>query len=110
MFVDEATIHVKAGDGGGGCVSFRREKFIPKGGPNGGDGGRGGDAYLVANSRLRTLLDFVRKPRYEAERGQGGMSRDCFGKAGEDLVLEVPCGTTLYKNGQVMADLVHSGE
>jgi GTP-binding protein len=110
MFIDKADITIKGGDGGAGSASFRREKYVPWGGPDGGDGGAGGDAYLVASVRLRTLLDFVRKPSYQAERGESGRGRNQYGKHGEDLVLEVPCGTSVYKNGELIADLVKPGD
>ncbi|MCB4756303.1 MAG: GTPase ObgE [Elusimicrobia bacterium] len=109
MFIDKARIIVRGGNGGDGSVSFRREKFVPHGGPDGGDGGRGGDVYLRADPRLRTLLDFVKKPSYEAERGEHGRGRKCFGKSGEDLTLSVPCGTAVYKEGRLVADLVLAG-
>ena len=92
-FIDEATIRVEAGDGGDGCVSFRREKFIPRGGPNGGDGGDGGSVYLVADNGLNTLVDFRTKRVYRAERGQNGMGKDRTGRSGQDLTIRVPVGT-----------------
>ena len=109
MFVDKAEIIVRGGDGGDGSVSFRREKFVPRGGPDGGDGGKGGDAYLRANPRLRTLLDFVKKPSYQAPRGDHGAGRKCSGRSGEDLVLDVPCGTAVIQGKNVIADLVEPG-
>jgi GTP-binding protein len=107
MFIDEAKIFVKAGDGGHGCVSFRREKFIPKGGPDGGDGGKGGDVVLEADRNLRTLLDFHYKQRYGAERGAHGRGKDQTGRDGHDTVVRVPAGTTIRdaESGQAMADL-----
>lgn len=111
-FVDSARIVVKAGDGGNGCVSFRREKYVPKGGPDGGDGGRGGHVYLLANSQLATLLDFRYKKNYEALRGVHGQGSKKAGKTGKDIVINVPCGT-LVKNsvsGEVICDLVEDGE
>ena len=96
MFVDEAQIHVKAGDGGAGCVSFRREKYIPKGGPDGGDGGRGGDVVFLADPNKDTLLDFAGKHHWKAQRGQGGMGKRMEGKSGEDLLITVPVGTLIY--------------
>jgi Obg family GTPase CgtA len=110
MFIDKADITIKGGDGGAGSASFRREKYVPWGGPDGGDGGAGGDAYLVASVRLRTLLDFVRKPSYQAERGESGRGRNQYGKHGEDLVLEVPCGTSVYKGPTLIADLLNPGD
>ncbi len=92
-FTDEAYIHVEGGAGGGGCVSFRREKFIPFGGPNGGDGGDGGSIYLVAAPEINTLVDFRYKRVFHAERGQKGMGSDCTGRSGADLLIKVPPGT-----------------
>ncbi len=92
-FVDEATIRVEAGDGGNGCVSFRREKYIPKGGPDGGDGGDGGSVWLVGDSGLNTLVDFRHQRRHRAERGQNGMGRQMTGRKGQDLFIPVPVGT-----------------
>ena len=92
-FVDETTIHVKAGNGGNGCLSFRRERYIPLGGPDGGDGGDGGDVYLVADENLNTLADFRHTHHFKAERGQDGMGKDRTGKKGEDKVIKVPIGT-----------------
>lgn len=98
-FVDEATILVVAGDGGNGCVSFRREKYIPKGGPDGGDGGDGGDVYLVADENLNTLIDYRFEKAFRAERGQNGQSRDCTGKRGKDITIKVPVGTRIIDQG-----------
>ena len=92
-FVDEATIKVEAGDGGNGCVSFRREKYIPKGGPDGGDGGDGGSVYLVGDEGLNTLVDFRHQRQHRAERGQNGMGRQMTGRKGESLYVRVPVGT-----------------
>lgn len=94
-FVDEASIDVIAGDGGNGCLSFRREKYIAKGGPDGGDGGRGGSVYLVGNEGLNTLADFRHSRRYQAERGKNGSGRQCTGASGNDLEVEVPLGTVV---------------
>lgn len=112
MFVDRAKISIKSGKGGDGCVSFRREPFVPEGGPNGGDGGKGGDIIFLADSNLRTLMDFRYKRKYEAENGQNGMKYNRFGKKGEDLVIKVPPGTivTDEESGLVMKDLVHGGD
>ena len=111
-FVDETTIHVKAGDGGGGCVSFRREKYIPKGGPDGGDGGDGGSVYLIGDHHLNTLVDFRHRRRFQAERGQNGMGRERTGKGGEDLVIPVPVGTVAIdvETEEVLGDLVEIGQ
>jgi GTP-binding protein len=107
MFVDEAVIHVKAGDGGHGCVSFRREKYVPKGGPDGGDGGDGGSIIFVADPNKNTLLDFSGKHHWRAEKGQSGMGKKMFGKAGQDLVIPVPPGTTVFDTDKqlLIADL-----
>jgi len=111
-FVDEAEIRVAAGDGGDGCVSFRREKFIPHGGPNGGDGGDGGSVYLVADSGLNTLVDFRYKRTYLAERGQNGMGSNCTGRSGEDLRIPVPVGTVVsdLETDEQIGDLTESGQ
>src|SRR5436190_23835305 len=98
MFIDKASFIVRAGSGGDGCMSFRREKYVPRGGPNGGDGGTGGSVSIVASSKIRTLLDVARRPRYEARPGESGQGYLKFGLDGESLVLQVPCGTTIYKN------------
>jgi GTP-binding protein len=112
IFFDEATIQVRGGDGGNGCVSFRREKFVPFGGPNGGKGGRGGDVYLVASGHLNTLILFQRKARFNAERGEHGRGKDQYGKSGEDLFVEVPTGTLVFdaETGEQLADLVENGQ
>jgi GTP-binding protein len=111
-FVDEATIDVAAGDGGAGCVSFRREKFIPFGGPNGGDGGRGGSIYAVADRNLNTLIDYRYARRHEARNGEPGRGSDQFGAAAEDIVLRMPVGTIItdLDTGQVIAELLTPGE
>ena len=111
-FVDEATINVKAGDGGNGCVSFRREKYIPRGGPDGGDGGDGGSVWLVADSGLNTLADFRYARRFEAQRGENGRGRNCTGAGGEDKLIRVPAGTLVYddETGELMGDLVADGQ
>ncbi len=98
-FVDEATILAVAGDGGNGCVSFRREKYIPKGGPDGGDGGDGGDVYMLADENLNTLIDYRFEKSFRAERGQNGQSRDCTGKRGKDIIIKVPVGTRIIDQG-----------
>ena len=95
-FVDEASIKVEAGKGGNGCLSFRREKYIERGGPDGGDGGKGGSIYLVGDSSLNTLVDFRFQPNYRAEKGEAGKGRDRTGAKGEDLYIRVPCGTSIY--------------
>ena len=112
MFVDEVEIHVRAGDGGRGCVSFRREKYVPRGGPNGGDGGRGGSVILEADEGLGTLLDFRYKRHYTAQRGGHGEGSDRHGASGDDLVLRVPVGTTIHEPhaGVLLGDLTANGE
>lgn len=112
MFIDEAKIHVKAGDGGHGCVSFRREKYVPKGGPDGGDGGRGGAVIFVADPGKDTLLDFAGRHHWLAERGESGMGKKMAGKNGEDLVIHVPVGTLIYDadNGSLLTDLAKPGK
>ena len=107
-FVDEATIDVVAGDGGNGCMSFRREKFIPFGGPNGGDGGRGGSVYAVADRNLNTLIDLRYARRHEARRGENGRGSDQYGAAAEDIVLKVPVGTIIAdaETGQRITELL----
>ena len=108
MFVDRAKIFIKSGKGGNGCVSFRREPFVPEGGPDGGDGGKGGDVIFQADRNLRTLMDFRYKRKYEAENGQDGMKKKKFGKNGQDLIIKVPMGTVVIdeETGFVMKDLV----
>ena len=96
MFVDEAKIRVKAGDGGNGCMAFRREKFVPRGGPSGGDGGRGGDVIMESSERHNTLVHFRFNPEYKAERGRHGEGSNKTGREGEDIVLKVPVGTIVY--------------
>ncbi len=112
MLVDLARIHVLSGAGGGGSVSFRREKYVPKGGPDGGDGGRGGDVRLVVDPHVRTLLDCREQPRYRAERGRPGSGNRRSGKDGRDLDVRVPPGTAVRdpETGQVVADLVRAGD
>lgn len=111
-FVDEAIIKIDAGNGGNGCVSFRREKFIPKGGPDGGDGGDGGSIYFEACNDLNTLVDFRYMRHYKAQNGQQGMGGNCTGKKGEDLILKVPVGTMVYDidTGELLGDIHKPGE
>jgi GTP-binding protein len=98
MFIDEAIIRVKAGDGGNGCVAFRREKFVPRGGPSGGDGGKGGDVIMESSERHNTLVHFRFNPEHKAQRGRHGEGSNKTGREGEDVVLKVPVGTILYDN------------
>ena len=111
-FVDEATIDIAAGDGGAGCVSFRREKFIPFGGPNGGDGGRGGSVWAVADRNINTLIDYRYARRHEARNGEHGRGSDQFGAAGDDIVLRFPVGTIVSdaETGDVIVELLEHDE
>ena len=111
-FVDEVKIFVRAGDGGNGCISFRREKFVPRGGPDGGDGGKGGDIILKADGQLSTLLDFRYHQNYQARRGQHGKGKNQEGKSAPDLILPVPRGTLVRdaESGEILADLTAEGE
>ena len=114
MFVDQVDIHVAAGDGGNGCVSFRREKFVPRGGPDGGDGGRGGSVSLCATLRHNTLVNYKFHPLFHAPRGANGEGSNRSGRAGKDLVLEVPLGTVVYRQDteevSKLADLTEEGQ
>ncbi len=112
MFVDRAKIFIRSGKGGNGAVSFRREPFVPEGGPDGGDGGKGGDVIFQADENLRTLMDFRYKRKYEAENGQDGMKKKRYGKNGKDLVIKVPVGTVVIdeESGLVMKDLTEHGQ
>lgn len=106
MFIDKVKIYVKAGDGGNGCVSFRREKFVPKGGPDGGDGGKGGDIIICADPHLKTLLDLYRRPHFKAKRGAHGEGSNRAGKDAPDVIIRVPVGTVIKdENGNIIADL-----
>ncbi len=105
MFIDEARIRVKAGDGGNGCMAFRREKFVPRGGPSGGDGGHGGDIILEASQSHNTLVHFRYNPEHKAERGRHGEGSNCSGREGEDMVLKVPVGTVVYD--ETTGELIH---
>jgi GTP-binding protein len=110
-FVDEAEITVFAGNGGNGCISFRREKFIPLGGPDGGDGGAGGSVWLVADENLNTLIDFRHERQFRAQRGQNGMGREMYGKAGDDVEIRVPVGTEVINiaTDEIIGDLTEHG-
>jgi GTPase len=112
MLIDYARIHGIAGKGGDGCVSFRREKYVPKGGPDGGDGGRGGSVWLEVDAHVRTLLDCREQPRYRALSGRAGSGNNRTGKDGDDLVIKVPPGTVVKdaESGAILADLIRSGE
>jgi GTP-binding protein len=112
MFVDEAKILVKAGDGGNGCVAFRREKYVPRGGPSGGDGGHGGSVYLEANPNDNTLLRYRYNREFKADRGRHGEGSNCTGVSGEDMILKVPVGTLVYdqEGEEVLADLKKPGQ
>lgn len=112
MLIDEVRIHVKAGDGGNGCVAFRREKYVPRGGPSGGDGGRGGDVILVASRHRNTLLHFRYNPEHRAERGRHGEGNNRTGRDGASIELKVPVGTVVYDDttGELLADLINDGQ
>ncbi|MEE4246261.1 MAG: GTPase ObgE, partial [Kangiellaceae bacterium] len=111
-FVDEVTIKVAAGDGGNGCMSFRREKYIPKGGPDGGDGGDGGSVYMIADNELNTLVDYRYERFYSAERGENGRGGNCTGAKGQDKILKVPVGTQIIdaNTDQIIGDLKEAGQ
>ena len=110
MFIDRAKIYIESGRGGSGCVSFRREKFIPKGGPDGGDGGKGGSIIIVANPAMRSLLDFQHKKHFRAKRGEHGRGANCHGKNGADIKIKVPVGTVIYDDdtNAILADIIQN--
>ena len=112
MFVDRAKINIRSGKGGDGAVTFRREPYVPEGGPDGGDGGKGGDVVFKADNSLRTLMDFRYKRKYQAENGQNGMKKKRFGKKGADLIIKVPPGTIIIdeESGALMKDLINHGD
>ena len=112
MFIDTAKVFVKSGDGGHGAVSFRREKYVPLGGPDGGDGGRGGNVIFEVDTNMTTLLDFKYKRKFKAEPGTNGSGSKCYGKDGEDLIIKVPMGTIIrdFESKKIMADLSHKGD
>src|SRR5438309_3133396 len=112
MFIDEVRIKVKAGDGGNGCLAFRREKFVPRGGPSGGDGGRGGDVTLVANENYNTLLHLRFNPEHTAQRGRHGEGSNCSGLEGKSVTVQVPVGTVVYdeESGAKLYDFSEPGQ
>lgn len=112
LFVDEVRIHVRGGKGGDGCVAFHREKFVPKGGPSGGDGARGGSVWLLAQDGVDTLLDLAGRHHYHAENGEPGLGKKCDGKRGQDLIVTVPTGTLVYDadTGALLKDMVQHGQ
>lgn len=112
MFIDEVRIHIKAGDGGNGCLAFRREKYVPRGGPSGGDGGNGGDVVLVSNENYNTLLHFRFNPEYSAERGKHGEGSNRKGRDGQSIEIPVPPGTIVYDadTGELLEDLTTPGQ
>ena len=112
MFIDEAEITVTSGDGGNGCVAFRREKFVPRGGPSGGDGGDGGDVWVSANASINTLYPLRHRTHYKAGRGQHGLGSNCHGKRGDDLEIDLPIGSVVRdaETGEVLADLTAAGQ
>ena len=111
-FLDRAKIYLKAGDGGNGCLSFRREKFIEFGGPDGGDGGKGGDIYFEGVQHLNTLIDYRYQQHFRAPRGEHGRGANCFGASGDDLILKVPVGTEILdeQGENLLIDIVHDGQ
>ena len=111
-FVDEARIKVIAGDGGNGCLSFRREKYVPRGGPDGGDGGNGGNVFLIGDNNINTLVDFRHIRTYTAERGSNGGNANCTGKGGDDILIPVPVGTVAYDRDteELVADITANDE
>lgn len=112
MFVDECTVKLAAGDGGRGCISFRREKYEPWGGPNGGDGGKGGDVVLVGDVNTNNLVDYKYQPHWRAERGEHGLGKDCNGREGAPAILKLPLGTivTDIESGRVVAEVIEEGQ
>ncbi|MCD4830704.1 MAG: GTPase ObgE [Anaerohalosphaeraceae bacterium] len=112
MFIDQAKFHIKSGDGGPGCISFRREKYVARGGPNGGDGGKGGDVWIEAAADVDTLIDYLGRHIWKAKNGLPGEGSNCSGKDGDDLVLKVPVGTLIYDEGLerlLLADMAEAG-
>src|SRR5437899_6002469 len=111
-FIDESTIEVVAGDGGDGTASFRREKYVPRGGPDGGDGGRGGSIFAVADRNINTLIDYRYARIHRAKHGENGRGADQYGRGADDIILRVPVGTVVTdaESGELIADLAHDGE
>ena len=109
MFIDKARIFITAGSGGDGCISFRREKYIPLGGPDGGNGGKGGDVYLETDPHLTTLLDLSYRSHYKADSGMAGGPSDRAGRGSSDIVIKIPVGTVIYRDGEAIADMVEPG-
>ncbi len=111
-FIDEAKFYVKAGDGGNGCISFRREKYVPKGGPNGGDGGKGGSVIVIADNNLQSLIDFRYRSHFKAEKGAHGQGKDMHGKKGKDCLMHVPAGSIIKDadTSEELADLISDGD
>ncbi len=106
MFIDKARIFITAGTGGDGCISFRREKYVPFGGPDGGNGGKGGDVYLETDPHLTTLLDLTYRSHYKANSGMVGGASNCTGRGADDIIIRIPVGTVIYKGGEALADMV----
>ena len=111
-FYDQAKIYVKGGDGGAGAVAFRREKYVPEGGPSGGDGGRGGNIVFVGDEGLRTLVDFRYQRHYKGARGDHGAAKNCSGRSGEDIIMRIPVGTVVFEDGtnETIADITEHGQ
>ncbi|MDH4211336.1 MAG: GTPase ObgE [candidate division WOR-3 bacterium] len=109
-FIDEATIFVASGAGGNGCVSFRREKYVPRGGPDGGNGGDGGSVFLIGNKKLATLYDLKLRPHYRAGRGQHGKGKNMHGRTGDDICIQVPLGVAVFDDGKLIGEIVEAGQ
>ena len=112
MFIDKVKIYVQSGRGGSGCISFRREKYIPNGGPDGGDGGCGGDIIFLAEKNINSLVDFRYKKKFIAESGENGAKKNCSGKDGKDMIIKVPVGTVVreFKSKKIIADMYYAGQ
>ncbi len=109
-FIDEATIFVTSGAGGNGCISFRREKYVPRGGPDGGNGGDGGSVFLIGNKKLATLYDLKLRPHYRAGRGQHGKGKNMHGRTGDDICIHVPLGVAVFDDGKLIGEIVEAGQ